>query len=108
MKTARIDEDIAPREKISDRDSAALRRACMEEADGEDLTFIEGHDDALVGVAEVDGAWRVVYDSKAIVHRLMRRDGMDVDGAWEFFEYNVAGAQAGSASPVLIRKLRRV
>jgi hypothetical protein len=88
----------------AETDRFALRRAaCMEFADGEPLVCLEGHDDALLGVAEVDGEPRAVYDANAIVRRLMRRDGMDREGAWEFFEYNMAGSGAGS--PIFVRRV---
>jgi hypothetical protein len=67
----------------AETDRFALRlAACMEFADGEP---------------------RAVYDANAIVRRLMRRDGMDREGAWEFFEYNMAGFGAGS--PIFVRKV---
>jgi hypothetical protein len=88
----------------AETDRFALRlAACMEFADGEPLVCLEGHDDALLGVAEVDGEPRAVYDANAIVRRLMRRDGMDREGAWEFFEYNMASSGAGS--PIFIRRV---
>jgi hypothetical protein len=84
---------------------AFRRAACMELADGEPLVCLEGHDDALLGVAEVGSETCAVYDANAIVRRLMRRDGMDREGAWEFFEYNIAGAQASASSPIFIRRV---
>jgi hypothetical protein len=88
----------------AETDRFALRRAaCMEFADGEPLVCLEGRDDALLGVAEVDGEPRAVYDANAIVRRLMRLDGMDREGAWEFFEYNMASSGAGS--PIFIRRV---
>jgi hypothetical protein len=67
----------------AETDRFALRlAACMEFADGEP---------------------RAVYDANAIVRRLMRRDGMDREGAWEFFEYNMASSGAGS--PIFIRRV---
>lgn len=38
------------------------RRACLKMVDGEPLAFVGGPDDAIVGVVEVDGEPRVVYD----------------------------------------------
>lgn len=83
---------------------AGRRAACVELADGEPLVCLEGHDDALLGVAEVGGEPRAVYDANAIVRRLMRRDGMDLEGAWEFFEYNIAATHAGGPSPVFVQR----
>ncbi len=73
-------------------------------ADGEALMFVDGHDDAIVGVSEIDGDVRVVYDREAIVRELMRRDQMDREGAVEFFEYNIAGASFGAPPPLFIRR----
>jgi hypothetical protein len=84
---------------------AGRRAACVELADGEPLILLEGHDEALLGVAEIDGEPRAVYDANAIVRRLMRRDGMDREGAWEFFEYNIASAFRGESAPVFVSRL---
>lgn len=81
---------------------ACKRRACLDLADEEALAFIDGHDDAILGLAEVDGEPRVVYDKAAIVRKLMRRDGMDGEGAAEFVEYNVMGAKPSSAPPLFL------
>lgn len=48
-------------------DGARRRQACLEIADGEDLLFAEGHDDAIIGVADMEGEPRMVYDQEAIV-----------------------------------------
>jgi len=80
------------------------RQRCVDAADGEPLMFVDGHDDAIVGVAEVDGEARVVYDDEAIIRKLMRRDGMDREGALEFFEYNMAGC-GGEGRPVFMQSL---
>lgn len=83
---------------------ACRRQRCLDAADGEALVFIEGHDDAILGLAEVDGERRVVYDHGAVIRRLMRRDGMDEEGAEEFVGYNIDGSRI-SASPQLLRLL---
>jgi hypothetical protein len=80
------------------------RRACLNLADGEPLVFIEGHDDAILGVAEVDSDPRVVYDQERIVRALARRHGMGRAGAHEFFEYNVACLAHGPGFPVFLRR----
>lgn len=71
--------------------AAFCRQACVEMADGEPLAFVDGHDDAILGIADVEGEPRVVYDREAIIRALMRRDGIDREGAVEFFEYNIEG-----------------
>jgi len=77
------------------------RQACVDAAAGEPLMFIDGHDDAIIGLADVDGEARVVYDNETIVRKLMRRDGMDREGALEFFEYNIASLRLGPRLPWL-------
>lgn len=81
-------------------DGATRRQTCIDAAGGDDLTFLDGHDDAIIGVAERDGESCVVYDRAKIIRTLRRRDGMDMAGASEFFEYNIAGAWIGVASPI--------
>lgn len=78
------------------------RQACLESAEGERLVFVDGHDDAILGLAEVEGEPRVVYDRGAIIRGLMRRDGMDEEGAVEFFEYNIANCRIGAAAPCFL------
>jgi hypothetical protein len=78
------------------------RQACLESAEGELLVFLDGHDDAILGLAELDGEPRVVYDRGAIIRKLMRRDGMDEEGAAEFFDYNIACCHAGACAPCFV------
>lgn len=85
---------------------AALRQACLDQADGDEVVFVDGHDDAILGLAEVDGDLRVVYDRDAIIRELVRRDGMDRDGAIEFFGYNVADAFIGAPGPLFLARIR--
>lgn len=82
-----------------------LCQACLDQSDGDEFVFVDGHDDAILGLAEVDGDWRVVYDRAAIIHKLVQRDGMDRDGASDFFCYNVAGAFFSAAPPLFLNKL---
>ena len=79
------------------------RQFCLDVAGDDALVFIEGHDDAIVGLAEVEGEPRVVYDRCAIVQCLMRRDGMDEDGAEEFFEYNIEGCKVSPSPPIFLK-----
>lgn len=74
----------------------------MEIAQGEPLVFVDGHDDAMLGLGEVDGEPRVVYDRAAIIRKLMGRDGMDEEGAAEFFDYNIVSCRIGAAAPCFV------
>ena len=82
------------------------RQACIELAGGGDpLLFIDGHDDAILGLADRDGDDVVVYDIKTIVGRLRKRDGMSKGDAEEFFSYNISNACMGAGSPLFVECL---
>lgn len=82
------------------RDGAWLRQACIDAAGGGELMFLDGHDEAIIGVAERDGEDCVVYDRAKVIQTLRHRDGMDRSGAAEFFEYNIAGSWIGPGTPI--------
>lgn len=66
--------------------------------------LIDGHDDAIVGIAIdrddlANGGFRIVYDQDKIIEKTMG-DGMDYDEAAEFCQYNIFSAHLGVGSPV--------
>jgi len=72
----------------------------------EEILQADGFDEAIIGYAEV---WReksqrrvMAYDRDKCIDILMERDGMDWSGANEYFDFNVAGAYVGPATPVFI------
>ena len=67
---------------------------------------MDGLDDAIVGSADV---WvgnatveRLVYSGEKIVKVLMERDGMTEEEAYEFVDFNIAGAYMGEETPVIV------
>lgn len=90
-----------PKPKIADR-----QQACLELTDEESgLLFFEGYGDAILGVAEREGQSLVVYDERAILRVLRKRDGMSLDEAEEFFDFNVSGAWMGGQTPIILRRI---
>ena len=85
----------------------ARRQACIDLA-GEDepMLFIDGHDDAIIGVADRDGDDVIVYDIEKIVRRLRQRDGMTKEDAEEFFAYNILGSFGGQSAPVFLTMVK--
>lgn len=84
-----------------------IRQACLALiGDEESLLFADGYDDAIMGVAELNGASSVVYDTARVVEILCDRDGMTRSDAEEFFAYNIAGAFVGDSSPIFLLKIR--
>ena len=45
---------------------------------------------------------RIVYSVKKVLEVLMKRDGMDLDEAREFFDFNIGGAYVGQGGPVFV------
>ena len=68
----------------------------------EEFMFADGFDDAIIGVDEVN--LRVVYDIDEIINILMR-DEMTFDDAFDYYDYNIAGAYVGEKTPVFVRKI---
>ena len=62
-----------------------------------DAMLADGHDDALAGWS-TDG--RAIYFIDAIIGTLMERDGMTYEEAYEFFDFNIAGAYVGEYTPI--------
>jgi hypothetical protein len=72
-----------------------------------DDTFMvaDGFDDAIIGVD--DNNLKIVYDIDKVIDILIK-DGMDVDEAIEYYEYNIAGAYVGENTPSFIRLIREL
>jgi hypothetical protein len=84
-----------------------LRQACLDlVGEDETLLFADGHDDAILGIAERDGMPLVVYDVRKLIHLLRTREGMSSEEAEEFFVYNIAGSYQGEQTPIFVRRIR--
>jgi len=68
----------------------------------ETFLFADGFDYAIIGVDEQNG--RIVYDIDEVINTLIM-EGMEVDEAIEYYEYNIAGAYVGEKTPVFMRKI---
>lgn len=83
-----------------------LKRSDITElAANNDLLFLDGFDDCLIGVVERFGMSPVaVYDKHKIIQSLIR-DGCSLDDAEEYFDFNIAGAWVGEYTPAFITLL---
>lgn len=68
----------------------------------DDLIFMDGYDDCIVGVMERYGAEPVVLYDKCAVIDVLVRDGMTEEEAYEFFEFNQLGAWVGEKTPAFV------
>lgn len=75
----------------------------LEDSDG--LLLADGFEEAFIGTAECKQCnGRVaVYDRDECLSVLMSRDGMDLQEANEFFEFNVEGAYMGERTPLFLQ-----
>ena len=66
---------------------------------------VDGFNDCIIGVAQRFGDQDVLaYDINKILVRLAQ-DGMTLEEAEEYFDYNIAGAWVGEGTPVFIRTI---
>ena len=70
----------------------------------EEIMKMDGYDDCLLGVVEMFGKEPLLcYDKNKVLDRLMG-DGMDLEEAHEYYEYNMLGAWVGVCTPCFISK----
>jgi len=69
-----------------------------------DLLRMDGFDDAILGVVERIGLQTVCYDLNKVIKILMKQ-GMDEQDAWDWYQFNMVGAWVGEATPVFLERL---
>jgi len=67
-----------------------------------DLLKADGLDEAIIGVVERLGTQAICYDTDKVIEILMR--DMTEDEAWEYFQYNIAGAWVGEHTPFFLTR----
>lgn len=69
-------------------------------------TFLaDGFEDAVIGVFVDGDTPRVVYSKALMETILINRDGMSMEDAIEYLEYNVYSTYLGEGTPIYIEKL---
>lgn len=67
-----------------------------------DCLKMDGYDDCIIGVCYAFGQEpRIAYDKDKVIEKLMD-EGMELEEAQEFHEFNQAGAYMGNRTPVFI------
>jgi len=67
-----------------------------------DLLKADGLDEAIIGVVQRMGTQAICYDTEKVIEILMR--DMTEDEAWEYFQYNIAGAWVGEHTPFFLTR----
>lgn len=68
----------------------------LEKYDGETFLKADGFDEAIIGVDEKQ--MRLIYSVEKCIEILMR--DMSEEDAFEYFDFNVAGAYVGEKTPI--------
>ena len=72
-----------------------------EKAEG--AVLLTGLEDAIIGIVEEFGNGpRVLYSKNKIIWKLCSMDGMTVEEAHEYYEYNILGLHAGEQNAVFL------
>ncbi len=72
-----------------------------------DILLADGFEDALLGYVQQFNTMMALYDREKCIAILMERDGMDEEGAEEFFDFNVVGAWVGKNTPAFATIISR-
>lgn len=79
---------------------------------GEDESIIvfenPGYPTAFIGVTYDNGYYRAVYDHELMIESLMVEDGMTMEDAMEFIDFNTLRAlsYAGGGGPIVLEVMR--
>lgn len=68
-----------------------------------DLLKADGFDEAILGVVHRLGIQAICYDQEKVIEILMR--DMSEEEAWEYFDFNIAGAWVGESTPFFLQKM---
>lgn len=75
-----------------------LLKGILEYFEDEVLVLADGFDGAVIGVDT--STMRIIYSVCQCIEILMEREGMNIDEAIEFFEFNVRGSYVGDRTPI--------
>ncbi len=72
-----------------------------EEVEG--AVLLTGLEDAIIGIVEEFGnGKRVLYSKNKIIWKLCSMDGMTLEEAHEYYDYNILGLHAGEQNAVFL------
>lgn len=69
-----------------------------------DLATMDGYDEAIIGVVTIMGLEVICYDL-AMVIKILMKQGMDEQDAWDWYQFNMAGSWIGEQTPVFLERV---
>ena len=82
-----------------------IREDLADQYDEPELLFMDGYDDAIIGVCKQYGRENVVAYSYEKVLEITMQDDATLEEAIEHFEYNQIGGYVGEKTPVFIETI---
>lgn len=79
----------------------------LSEEDQDRMMWLDGLDECVVGVLERFGMEDVLVYDRALVIEALMGQGMDREGAEEWYGFNVLGAWVGEGTPGFLRRGQR-
>ncbi len=73
--------------------------------DNELALFVDGHDNAIIGVGQRCGQIALAVYDNAIIRANLMAEGMDETDAIEFFNFNILGGWHGEHTPILMEPI---
>lgn len=87
------------KEVSEEKDTPILNKFGITQGEEETLVKVSGFDDCIIGTVERFAENRVLlYSTQKMINKLVE-SGMDVEGAWEYFNSKIAGAWVGEGTP---------
>lgn len=74
----------------------------------EEALLADGFEGALIGYVEIFHKLIALYDKEKCIRILMKRDGMNYEGACDYFAFNVQDAFVGEGTPAFATILKKV
>ena len=69
-----------------------------------DLLIMDGFDEAIIGVVSRMDLEVVCYDLDKVIKLLMKQ-GMDEQDAWDWYQFNMIGSWMGEKTPVFLERI---
>ena len=60
----------------------------------------DGFENAIIGLDVANDVFRVIYDRQKMIDILVHGDGMPIDDAIEYLEFNVWNTYVGEGTPI--------
>jgi hypothetical protein len=79
-------------------DDRSILDKIVEQLGDEEVLKADGFDNAVIGYDA--NSFRLIYSVSKCIDVLVEEQGMELDEAIEFFEYNVSGAYVGEKTPI--------